>query len=80
MPNKFLWHDAEIDKPTTTDPVLCLTSKGLIVIAQYDYRRFDGKWYELQSDEHFDDVVWWSDFSLPRGHKWKMSDLYDIEE
>lgn len=76
--NSFLWHDAKVEKPTHTDPVLCLTSLGFVVIAQYDSRQICGKWYELRTNETFDDVVWWSDFHLPHG--WNISDLYSLGE
>lgn len=74
MQNKFLWHDAKIDKPTTDDPVIGLTSNGYIVIVQYKPKNIIGKWYELAEDETYDNVVWWSDYSLPK--TWKISDDY----
>ena len=77
MPNKFLWHDAKIDKPTTSDPVIGLTSNGYIVIVQYMPNNVHGKWYELAKDETYDNVVWWSDYSLPK--TWNISDDYDTE-
>lgn len=78
MKNSFLWHDAKIDKPTTIDPVIGLTSDGRIVIVQYDERAIYGKWYEPSCDESYDNVVFWSDFGVPHG--WKISDDYYPEE
>lgn len=74
MSNSFLWHDAKIEKPTTFDPVLGLTSNGYIVIVQYDSTKNIGQWFELANSETYDDVVWWSDFKLPS--TWEMSDTY----
>ena len=75
MKNSFLWHDANIDKPATSDPVLGLTSHGYIVIVQYFYNRGKNeRWYEYATDEGFDDIVFWSDFKLPHG--WNISDDY----
>ena len=70
--NNPLWHDAKIDKPTTYDPVLVLTSGGYIAIASWNDKK--NEWYELASDETYTDVVWWSDFKLPKS--WDMSDDY----
>lgn len=78
MKNSFLWHDAKIEKPATSDPMLCLTSNGYITIAQYNYKKSIGQWEELARGDSYDNVVWWSDFKLPRG--WKMSDDYYPEE
>lgn len=70
--NKFLWHDATIEKPETYDPVLAVTDNGYIVVAQWnDIKR---EWYELAADDTYTNVVWWSDFSLPKS--WEMSDDY----
>ena len=74
MQNKFLWHDAKVEKPTTSDPVIGLTSNGYIVIVQYDEKATFGKWFELSSSEDYDNIVWWSDYSLPK--TWKISDDY----
>lgn len=70
--NKFLWMDAKVDKPKNYDPVIALTSDGQIVIAQWNYKT--GHWYDRDSDETFDNAVWWSDFHLPA--TWNISDDY----
>ena len=72
--NKLLWKDAKIDPPKTDDPVIGLTSDGYIVIVQYKYKKHFGKWYELRTDDSYDNVVWWSDYHLPKN--WEISDDY----
>lgn len=69
------WYDAKIDKPKNEDPVIGLTSCGHIVVVQYKPENIIGKWYELSTDETYDNVVWWTDkYFLPRG--WEISDDY----
>ena len=70
MPNKFLWHDAKIEKPDNNDVYIVLTSNGYVAIAQWK----GSYWYELASDETYNAVDWWSDFKLPHG--WNISDDY----
>ncbi len=72
--SKLLWHDAKIEQPKTTDPVIGLTSNGYVVTVQYYPKRIIGKWYELATDEYFDAVDWWADYTLPHG--WHISDDY----
>jgi len=72
--NNFMLHDAKIDKPKTFDPVLGFTSDGYIVVVQYDDTKTIGQWYEHATGETYDNVVWWSDFKLPKS--WEMSDSY----
>lgn len=69
MKNSFLWHDANIDKPTDEDVRLVLTEDGYVLIAQYD-----GEWFCLDRDMALNNVVWWTDFKLPHG--WNISDDY----
>ena len=69
------WKDSKIEKPNDIDPVIGLTSKGYVVTVQWDWKR--GLWYELATDEWYEDVVWWADYHLPKG--WNISDdYYDI--
>lgn len=69
------WYDTKVDKPKTEDPVIGLTSNGYIVIVQYKWKNIIGKWYELATDETYDNVVWWTDkYNIPR--TWKISDDY----
>lgn len=73
--SKLLWHDAEVDPPKTSDPVLGLTSNGYMVVVQYKPKNhhFD-RWYELSADDTYDNVVKWADVNLPHG--WNISDDY----
>lgn len=72
--NKLLWHDAKVDPPKTSDPVLGLTSDGYMVVVQYRWKKHFGKWYELSADDSYDTVVKWADVNLPHG--WNISDDY----
>lgn len=70
--DRILWHDAKIEKPDSFDPVTVLTSDGLMLIAQWDYKK--GYWYDRNTDETFGNVAWWGDYKLPA--TWNISDDY----
>lgn len=70
----YSWHDAKVDKPKTTDPVLGHTTDGRLVVVQWGVK---SRWYELSSDEDYDNVDRWADIHL--SHGMNISDDYYTE-
>lgn len=67
-----IWNDAKIEKPKTIDPVWGLTTSGYMVVVQWIPSK--GMWYELSSDETYQNVRYWKEANLPHG--WNISDDY----
>ena len=67
-----MWIDAKIEKPKTIDPVWGLTTNGYMVVVQWISKK--SMWYELSSDETYQNIQYWKDEKLPHG--WNISDDY----
>lgn len=67
-----MWIDAKIEKPKTIDPVWGLTTNGYMVVVQWIPKK--SMWYELSSDETYQNIQYWKDEKLPHG--WNISDDY----